>query len=139
VRPTDSVAGPPTRQSSRSWHSPRSATSPSASLSTRTQRQAPGPPCASSCYCGVCPCSAPRHLLCTPGSTTSNTPQVRVVHWMFVTMTTKVIKICPETAISGYVFIIYEDISKSFRTGRLERELQMIQLSATRCSCIAIL
>jgi len=26
-----------------------------------------------------------------------------------------------------------------FRTGRLERELQMIQLSATGCSCIAIL
>jgi hypothetical protein len=34
---------------------------------------------------------------------------------------------------------IYEVISKSFRTGRLERELQMVQLSATGCSCIAIL
>jgi hypothetical protein len=34
---------------------------------------------------------------------------------------------------------LYEDVSKSFRTGRLERELQMVQLSATRCSCIAIL
>jgi hypothetical protein len=33
----------------------------------------------------------------------------------------------------------YEGVSESFRTGRLERELQMIQLSATRCSCIAIL
>jgi hypothetical protein len=32
----------------------------------------------------------------------------------------------------------YEEVSKSFRTGRLERELQMVQLSATRCSCIAI-
>jgi hypothetical protein len=30
-------------------------------------------------------------------------------------------------------------VSKSFRTGRLERELQMVQLSATRCSFIAIL
>jgi hypothetical protein len=30
-------------------------------------------------------------------------------------------------------------VSKSYRTGRLERELQMVQLSATRCSCIAIL
>jgi len=30
-------------------------------------------------------------------------------------------------------------VSKSFRTGSLERELQMVQLSATRCSCIAIL
>jgi hypothetical protein len=33
----------------------------------------------------------------------------------------------------------YEGVSRSFRTGRLERELQMVQLSATRCSCIAIL
>jgi hypothetical protein len=33
----------------------------------------------------------------------------------------------------------YEDVSKSFRIGRLERELQMVQLSATGCSCIAIL
>jgi hypothetical protein len=35
--------------------------------------------------------------------------------------------------------LIYEGVSKSFRTGCLERELQMVQLSATRCSCIAIL
>jgi len=34
---------------------------------------------------------------------------------------------------------IYEGVSKSFRTGRLGRELQMVQLSATRCSYIAIL
>jgi hypothetical protein len=33
----------------------------------------------------------------------------------------------------------YKDVSKSFRTGRLERELQMVHISATRCSCIAIL
>jgi hypothetical protein len=26
---------------------------------------------------------------------------------------------------------------QNFRTGRLDRELQMVQLSATRCSCIA--
>jgi hypothetical protein len=32
-----------------------------------------------------------------------------------------------------------EGVSKSCRTGRLKRELQMIQLSATRCSCIDIL
>jgi hypothetical protein len=32
-----------------------------------------------------------------------------------------------------------EDVSKSFRTGRLELELQMVQLSATRYSCITIL
>jgi hypothetical protein len=34
---------------------------------------------------------------------------------------------------------VYEGVTRSFRTGRLERELQMVQLSATRCSCIAIL
>jgi hypothetical protein len=34
---------------------------------------------------------------------------------------------------------MYEGVSESFRTGRLERELQMVQLSATRRSCIAIL
>jgi hypothetical protein len=34
---------------------------------------------------------------------------------------------------------MYEGVSKSFRTGLLERELQIVQLSATRCSCIAIL
>jgi hypothetical protein len=34
---------------------------------------------------------------------------------------------------------MYEGVSKSVRTGRLERELQMVQLSATRCSCMAIL
>jgi hypothetical protein len=33
----------------------------------------------------------------------------------------------------------YEGVSKSFRTGPLERKLQMVQLSTTRCSCIAIL
>jgi hypothetical protein len=39
-----------------------------------------------------------------------------------------------------YIYIyIYECVSKRLRTGRLERELQMIQLSAIRYSCIAIL
>jgi hypothetical protein len=34
---------------------------------------------------------------------------------------------------------LYQGVSRSFRTGRLERELQRVQLSATRRSCIAIL
>jgi hypothetical protein len=33
----------------------------------------------------------------------------------------------------------YEGVSKSFQTGFLEWELQMVQLSATICICIAIL
>jgi len=32
---------------------------------------------------------------------------------------------------------LYEGVSKSFRTGGLERVLQMVQLSATRGSCVA--
>jgi hypothetical protein len=38
-----------------------------------------------------------------------------------------------------YLFSLYEGVSKSIRTGLLEQELQMVQLSATRCTCIAIL
>jgi hypothetical protein len=34
---------------------------------------------------------------------------------------------------------IYEGVSKSFRTGHLEREMQMVWLSAIRCSCVTIL
>jgi hypothetical protein len=41
--------------------------------------------------------------------------------------------------LSATAYSIYEGVSKSFRTGRLERELQMVQLSAIKCSCIAIL
>jgi hypothetical protein len=33
----------------------------------------------------------------------------------------------------------YEGVSKSFLTGRLERELLMVQLSTIRLSCITIL
>jgi hypothetical protein len=36
-------------------------------------------------------------------------------------------------------YTIIRGVSKSFRIGRLEQELQMVQLPATRCSCIAIL
>jgi hypothetical protein len=38
-----------------------------------------------------------------------------------------------------YATLEYEGISRSFRTGHLERQLQTVQLSATRCSCIVIL
>jgi hypothetical protein len=31
---------------------------------------------------------------------------------------------------------LHDGVSKSFRNERLQRELQMVQLSATRCSCI---
>jgi hypothetical protein len=35
--------------------------------------------------------------------------------------------------------VVCKGVSRSFRTGRLERELQIVQLSSIRCSCIAIL
>jgi hypothetical protein len=38
-----------------------------------------------------------------------------------------------------FMLCIYEGVSKSFRTGRLDLELQIEQLFATNCSCIAIL
>jgi hypothetical protein len=37
------------------------------------------------------------------------------------------------------IFLLHLCVSKSFRTGHLEWELQMVQLSAIRWSCIAIL
>jgi hypothetical protein len=37
------------------------------------------------------------------------------------------------------LYYTYEGVTKSFRTGRLERELQMVQLSTTKCNFIAIL
>jgi hypothetical protein len=38
-------------------------------------------------------------------------------------------------AVAEILNTTYEGVSKSFRTGRLERELKTIQLFATRCSC----
>jgi hypothetical protein len=43
-----------------------------------------------------------------------------------------------DTYIHTYIHT-YEGVSKSFRTGSLERELQVVQFFATRCSRIAIL
>jgi hypothetical protein len=35
--------------------------------------------------------------------------------------------------------LVYKGVSRSFWTGHLEQEMQMVQLSTTKCSCIAIL
>jgi len=42
----------------------------------------------------------------------------------------------PELLLNPCFACTYEGESKSFRNDRLKRELQMVQLSATRCSCI---
>jgi len=41
--------------------------------------------------------------------------------------------------VDGRIILECKSVSKSFRTGFLEREMQMVQLSATTCSCNAIL
>jgi hypothetical protein len=49
---------------------------------------------------------------------------------------------CMHTYIHAYIHTYihtYDGVSKRFRTSNLERELQMVQLSATRCSFIDIL
>jgi len=45
-----------------------------------------------------------------------------------------VITSCPHS-----LLVLYKGVSQSFRTGHLEQQLQMVQLSATRCSCTTIL
>jgi hypothetical protein len=50
-----------------------------------------------------------------------------------------IFKYSPRQFVVRHPQVIYEGVSKSFRFGRLERELQMVQLSATRYSCIVIL
>jgi hypothetical protein len=55
---------------------------------------------------------------------------VRDLHWELLAMFNTCTHRCNVT-------LFYEGVSKSFRTGHLERELQMVELSATRCSCIA--
>jgi hypothetical protein len=89
-----------------------------------------------------------------------NTPSWRGAHLKRSTGTTLPLPVLPfvrnynsdinsrrRAALLTFAFKLYvcfaslkqECVTKSFRTVRLERELQMEQLSATRCSCIAIL
>jgi hypothetical protein len=44
-----------------------------------------------------------------------------------------------DVGVDGRILEYTRVVFKSFRTGRLEQELQRVQLSATRCSRIAIL
>jgi hypothetical protein len=71
---------------------------------------------------------------------------VRTIGGMFFVIRLRITSPPPPRLLSENVKIkirstisLYEGVSKSFRTGRLQRELHMVQLSVTRCSCIAIL
>jgi hypothetical protein len=46
--------------------------------------------------------------------------------------------ILSEESRSTVSLTVYESVSKSFRTGRMEREMQMVDMSVIKCSCIAI-
>jgi hypothetical protein len=65
----------------------------------------------------------------------------RQSHPLFMYFKVMIILLISTAANHIYVplLALYVSLSKSFRTGRLEPELQTIQLSATRRSCIAIL
>jgi hypothetical protein len=57
------------------------------------------------------------------------------VHWV----DTKCLRQALQHVMKLLFYVIYEGSSKSFRTGRLEQELQMVQFFASRCNGIAIL
>jgi hypothetical protein len=66
-----------------------------------------------------------------------------LVPWpvLYMNIRLKFVKFLKDSFVNmtNYSFKTYEGGSRSLRTSRLERGLQMVQLSATRCSCIAIL
>jgi hypothetical protein len=76
----------------------------------------------------------PRAVLCTPLAWCVN---INSFHCGVISDWNR---ICWESSyLWQFLKCTYEGVSKRFRTGRRERELQMVRLSATRCSCIAIL
>jgi hypothetical protein len=85
----------------------------------------------------------PNHIvLCMETETLGNTSNSTRYEWIAVNadpLDTDVSNLTVASQMNRTSDKVYEDVSKSVRTGRLERELQMVQLSATRCSCVAIL
>jgi len=65
-------------------------------------------------------------------------PVVQTINYE-VYCSTKIRSLCQMVQIRVTDMLVYEGVSKSFWTVRLERELQMIQLSGTRLSFVAIL
>jgi hypothetical protein len=64
----------------------------------------------------------------------NSTPPYVFMVWCLVKYTIRLhVMVLSETS------VYMRSVSKSFRTGRLEPEQQMIQLSTSRCSCTAIL
>jgi hypothetical protein len=59
-------------------------------------------------------------------------PAASKLSWMFHTHTHSLFLLATSATWN------YEGVSKSFRTGRLERELQMVKLSATGYTCTRV-
>jgi hypothetical protein len=68
-----------------------------------------------------------------PTGRNQNWYETQIITWHHVTFYSFVFESFKEVKLG------YMRVSRSFRTGLLERELQMVELSATRCSCIATL
>jgi hypothetical protein len=68
-------------------------------------------------------------LLCTSYIISHSVMQINIVGTL----------ISKQVLIENLLNCVYEGVPTSFRTGHLERELKMVQFSATRCSCIPIL
>jgi acetolactate synthase regulatory subunit len=83
------------------------------------------------CVC-VCVCVCVCMYVCT-----GTLKEIRIRQNVYNTAITYITCVCLYVCVYTRAHT-YEGVSRSFRTGRLERELQMVQLSATRCSCIAI-
>jgi hypothetical protein len=77
-----------------------------------------------------------RKLMNTPVYTWTVTPGIS---FTFISVLNRKLWLQRYVLCPLYCLWTYESVSISSRTGRLERELQMVELSATGCSCIAIL
>jgi hypothetical protein len=67
-------------------------------------------------------------------------PKFTFMAWWSVKKSTGTTLPLPYINIYTYIYKqTLEFVSRSFRTGRLERELQIVQLSNIRCNCIGIL
>jgi hypothetical protein len=70
----------------------------------------------------------------------TSTPQYAFMGWCSVKAQGQLYLYCLSISIITTMLMLkeytYEGVSKSFRTGPRERKLQMVQLSATKCSCL---
>jgi hypothetical protein len=79
----------------------------------------------------------PRNMAVNEGKLYATTKNIHCNVYIVTWATTY--NFCATSQLQFQHMTIYKGVSKSFWTGHLEWELQMVWLSATRCSCITIL